>query len=163
MSSKLLLDTWLRSLESAGLWPTGPRGLVVWCETSCQSPQANIQPLPPTQASYLEDIEITMSCFIFFSPFSSLSPPAVQHTADCLRRLRRPAPLLLPGGVHLDVPGGCAALHHAGGGVWERALAPPLLLHGGLRRPGTDCSRFSRRGLPQLRHGQNVSTDTEEL
>lgn len=47
-----------------------------------------------------------------------LSPPlAVKHTADCLRRLRRPASLLLPGGVHLDVPGGRAALHHAGGGV----------------------------------------------
>lgn len=82
------------------------------------------------------------------------------HAADCLRRLRRPAALLLPGGVHLDVPGGRAALHHAGGGVRERALAPPLLLHGGLRRPGADRGRFGRRGLPQLRHGTSVSTGT---
>lgn len=107
---------------------------------------------------------MTMPCFIFFSLFFSLPfcpLPTVIHTADCLCRLRCPAALLLPGGVHLDVPGGRAALHHAGGGVRERALAPPLLLHGGLRRPGADRGRFGRRGLPQLRHGTSVSTGTE--
>lgn len=63
------MDAWLRSL----VW-AGQRGLVFGSETSRQSPQANIQPLPPTQASCLEDREITMSCFIsFFSlPRSSL-------------------------------------------------------------------------------------------
>lgn len=43
-------------------------------------------------------------------------------TPDCLCSLRGLAPFLLLGSLHLDVPGRGAALHHAGGGVWERAL-----------------------------------------
>ena len=84
---------------------------------------------------------------------SSSQPPS----PDRLLRLRRPAALLLPGGVHLDVPGGRAALHHAGGGFRERALTQALLLHGGLRRSRADRGRLGRGGLPQLRNGPNVS------
>lgn len=80
-----------------------------------------------------------------------------------MRRLRRLAALLLPGGVHLDVPGGRAALHLAGGGVRERALASTLLLSGGLRGAGPRGGRLGGGGLPQLRHGQSVSTSFERV
>lgn len=77
---------------------------------------------------------------------------------DCLCRFCRLAPLLFPGGVHLDVPRGRAALHHAGGGVWEWALSPALLLPGGLWSSHADCGRLRCRGLPQLWNRSNVST-----
>ena len=63
----------------------------------------------------------------------------------------------------MDVPGGRAALHHAGGGVRERALAAPLLLPGGLRGPGADRGGFSCGGLPELRHRPDVSTGGARL
>lgn len=77
--------------------------------------------------------------------------------ADCLCRLCCPPALLLPGSFHLDVPGGGAALHHAGGGFWERTLPEEVLLFGWLRHACTDCGRISSGGLPELRHGQSVS------
>lgn len=77
---------------------------------------------------------------------------------DCLCRLRRPASFLLPGSIYMDVPGGCATLHHAGGGVRERALTPSVLLPGGLRSSCINCGSFSRGGLPQLWHRPSVST-----
>lgn len=94
-------------------------------------------------------------CLFFFS-FPLYSCHSKPFT-DCLCRICRPAPFLLPGGVHVDVPGGRAALHHAGGGVWERALAPTLLLPGGLRGSRANRGRFRCGGLPQLRHRPNVS------
>ena len=100
-------------------------------------------------------------CFEFSNlpPFVSL-PLYSCHSkplTDCLCRICRPAPFLLPGSVHVDVPGGRAALHHAGGGVWERALAPTLLLPGGLRGPCANRGCFRCGGLPQLRHRPSVS------
>lgn len=121
----------------------------------------------PSQISEMPKSEFIKMCFqlwILISPFFFPLPlifVCVCHCKpfpDCLCRLRRPAPLLLPGSVHVDVPGGRAALHHAGGSVWERALAPALLLPGGLRSPRANCGRFRRGGLPQLWHRPNVST-----
>lgn len=76
-----------------------------------------------------------------------------------MRRFRRPAPLLLPGSLYMDVPRRGAALHYAGGGIRERALTPTILLPGWVRRASAHCGCLSGSGLPQLWNRKNVSAN----
>lgn len=70
---------------------------------------------------------------------------------------RRCAPLLLPCRVRLDVPGGRAALPHAGGGLRERVLAQEVLLPVWLPHPRRRGGHLRRRRLQKLRHSASVS------
>lgn len=77
-------------------------------------------------------------------------------SAGVLHHCRR-SPLLLPGCVRLDVSGGCAAVPHAGRGVWERVLAQEVLLHLWVPHPGCGCGNLSRHRLQRLWHPAGVS------
>lgn len=94
----------------------------------------------------------------FFSHLFFFNPSCFSSLPDCLRRLCRPAPLLLLGSLHLDVPGRGAALYHAGGGFREWALQDQVLLPGRLwgSRRHRGCLRRSR--LQELRHRSSVRT-----
>lgn len=70
--------------------------------------------------------------------------------------LRRPAALLLPGCVLVDVPGRCAALPDAGGGVRERVFPKEVLLPVWLLLPGAGGRHLGGHRLPQLRDQESV-------
>lgn len=108
---------------------------------------------PPSENMFACKLE----CYIKFVWYKHLLWLFLNLSADCLCCLCCPPALLLPGGFHLDVPGRCAALHHAGRGFWEWTLAEEVLLFGWLWHACTDRGRVSSSGLPELWHRQSVS------